>query len=222
MPIVDPGGLEALGLIPFQINPHYVNVSLPGHHGETRDERLEEFAHVNPELPVIGLPEGDWLRVAGEIHRAARAAPRGVVRGRARAGAHWGGQIAAASFGDRRRFSVLQVAGNDARQRSARWLTLAPSSKPTQRAENERHHGVPPDFPDPGSFAAPKAAARSARQQAATCRYPERMAYLTRFLHWLGPLDPMTRGRPADPRRALERRPADGGGRSRRSRRGSR
>ena len=28
---------------------------------------------------------------------------------------------------------------------------------------------------------------------AATCRYPERMAYLTRFLHWLGPLDPMTR-----------------------------
>src|SRR5687767_16030340 len=29
--------------------------------------------------------------------------------------------------------------------------------------------------------------------QAATCRYPERMAYLTRFLHWLGPLDPMTR-----------------------------
>ena len=29
--------------------------------------------------------------------------------------------------------------------------------------------------------------------EAATCRYPERIAYLTRFLHWLGPLDPMTR-----------------------------
>jgi dipeptidase E len=66
MPIVDPGSLEALGLIPFQINPHYVSVSLPGHHGETRDERLEEFAHANPELPVIGLPEGDWIRVAGK------------------------------------------------------------------------------------------------------------------------------------------------------------
>jgi dipeptidase E len=66
MPIVDPGSLEALGLIPFQINPHYVSVSLPGHHGETRDERLEEFAHANPDLPVIGLPEGDWIRVAGE------------------------------------------------------------------------------------------------------------------------------------------------------------
>jgi dipeptidase E len=66
MPIVDPGSLEALGLIAFQINPHYVSVSLPGHHGETRDERLEEFAHANPDLPVIGLPEGDWIRVAGE------------------------------------------------------------------------------------------------------------------------------------------------------------
>jgi dipeptidase E len=66
MPIVDPGGLQALGLVPFQINPHYVSVSLPGHHGETRDERLEEFAHANPALPVIGLPEGDWIRVAGK------------------------------------------------------------------------------------------------------------------------------------------------------------
>ena len=54
-----------IGLIAFQINPHYVSVSLPGHHGETRDERLEEFAHANPDLPVIGLPEGDWIRVAG-------------------------------------------------------------------------------------------------------------------------------------------------------------
>jgi dipeptidase E len=65
MPIVDPGGLEALGLISFQINPHYTNASIPGHRGETRDQRLAEFARVNPQLPVIGLPEGDWLRMSG-------------------------------------------------------------------------------------------------------------------------------------------------------------
>jgi dipeptidase E len=65
MPIADPGGLDALGLVPFQINAHYVSFSLPGHHGETRDERLAEFARANPGLPALALPEGDWLRVSG-------------------------------------------------------------------------------------------------------------------------------------------------------------
>lgn len=66
MPIVDPGGLEALGLLPFQLNCHYANHAIPGHHGETRDERLVEFAKANPGMPVLALPEGDWLRVSGE------------------------------------------------------------------------------------------------------------------------------------------------------------
>jgi len=66
MPIVDPGGLEALGLLPFQLNCHYTSQSIPGHQGETRDQRLAEFARVNPGVPVLALPEGDRLRVSGE------------------------------------------------------------------------------------------------------------------------------------------------------------
>jgi dipeptidase E len=66
MPVVDPGGLDALGLIPFQINPHYTNASPPGHRGETRDQRLAEFLVLNPDVPVLALPEGDWLRVSDE------------------------------------------------------------------------------------------------------------------------------------------------------------
>lgn len=66
MPVIDPGGLDALGLIPFQINPHYTNASLPGHRGETRVQRLAEFLTVNPAVPVLALPEGGWLRVSGD------------------------------------------------------------------------------------------------------------------------------------------------------------
>lgn len=65
MPAIDPGGLDALGLVPFQINPHYTNASPPGHRGETRDQRLAEFLILNPAIPVLALPEGDWLRVSG-------------------------------------------------------------------------------------------------------------------------------------------------------------
>jgi len=63
MPIVEPPTLNALGLVPFQINPHYTDAKLEGHMGETRDERLIEFTHANPSVPVIGLREGTMLRV---------------------------------------------------------------------------------------------------------------------------------------------------------------
>ena len=64
MPIVDPGGFDALGLVPFQLNPHYTNALPAGHQGETRDQRLAEFLVANPASRVVGLPEGDWLRVS--------------------------------------------------------------------------------------------------------------------------------------------------------------
>jgi dipeptidase E len=63
MPIIDPGGMDALGVIDFQLNAHYTNAVPEGWMGETRDQRLAEFCHVNPTMPVFCLPEGDWLRV---------------------------------------------------------------------------------------------------------------------------------------------------------------
>ncbi|HEX8723184.1 MAG TPA: dipeptidase PepE [Pyrinomonadaceae bacterium] len=66
MPIVEPPTFDALGLVPFQINPHYTDYHPPGHMGETRDERLGEFVHVNPGVRVIGIREGTMLRVEGD------------------------------------------------------------------------------------------------------------------------------------------------------------
>ena len=66
MPVVEPPSLNALGLVPFQINPHYTDATLPNHGGETRAERLMEFLEMNPTLTVIGLREGTMLRVEDE------------------------------------------------------------------------------------------------------------------------------------------------------------
>jgi dipeptidase E len=68
MPITEPpNGLGALGLVPFQINAHFTDAHPPNFQGETRRERLAEFLAANPALAVVGLPEGDWLRVNGDI-----------------------------------------------------------------------------------------------------------------------------------------------------------
>ncbi|MFZ2013509.1 MAG: dipeptidase PepE [Nocardioides sp.] len=63
MPIVEPPSLDALRLVPFQINPHYPAAEvLNGHLGETRDERIAEFLEDN-DVPALGLQEGSWLHV---------------------------------------------------------------------------------------------------------------------------------------------------------------
>lgn len=67
MPIVDPEGFDALGLIPFQINPHYLDPDPRStHQGETRAQRLTEFCEEN-DVPVLAMREGAWLRVNGEV-----------------------------------------------------------------------------------------------------------------------------------------------------------
>ena len=80
MPIVQPPRFEALGIVPFQINPHYLDPD-PGsrHMGETREDRIREF-HEDNDVPVVGLREGAWLRIEGTGGRVGGAASARVFR----------------------------------------------------------------------------------------------------------------------------------------------
>ncbi|MFZ5939659.1 MAG: dipeptidase PepE [Bacteroidota bacterium] len=69
MPIVEPDGFGAFNLVPFQINPHYLDSNPDGHAGETREDRINEFLELNREITVIGLREGTMLRVEGRVMR---------------------------------------------------------------------------------------------------------------------------------------------------------
>ena len=75
MPICLPPGFDALGLIPFQINLHYIDTDpLSTYMGETRENRIEEFLEEN-DCPVLAMYEGSWLRVSDD-----RATVTGAAR----------------------------------------------------------------------------------------------------------------------------------------------
>lgn len=84
MPITEPHRFKTYNLVPFQINPHYLDVNPDGHAGETREARIEEFIEINPDMYVVGLREGTMLLIdQGEIKligpRKARIFKKGQV-----------------------------------------------------------------------------------------------------------------------------------------------
>ena len=89
MPIVQPPSLDALGLVPFQVNPHYftgqtfvkgADGSYHEHFGETRDDRIREFHEMN-DTPVVGLWEAGLLRCEGGRVELSGAAARVFRKG---------------------------------------------------------------------------------------------------------------------------------------------
>lgn len=68
MPIVEPQRFTALNAIPYQINPHYTDKTIPNHGGESRMQRLQEYISANPTAQVLCLPEASFLRVDADSY----------------------------------------------------------------------------------------------------------------------------------------------------------
>ncbi len=67
MPIVDPKGFDVANLVPFQINPHYLDDHPSNHGGETREVRINEFITENQDVYVVGLREATMLNLEGDV-----------------------------------------------------------------------------------------------------------------------------------------------------------
>lgn len=83
MPIVQPSTFNALSLITFQINPHYIDPDPNSKHmGETREKRIQQF-HEENEIVVLGLRENTWLRIENsKIILAGKNGARLFVKGK--------------------------------------------------------------------------------------------------------------------------------------------
>lgn len=63
MPIIQPKSFDCFNVVPFQINPHYLDANPQGHGGETREQRINEFLAINRQVTVVGLREATALQV---------------------------------------------------------------------------------------------------------------------------------------------------------------
>lgn len=80
MPIVQPQSFRAIGLVPFQINPHYLDANPAGHAGETREQRILEYLEANRSRYVVGLREGCMLRLQDDRIELIGSRPMRIFR----------------------------------------------------------------------------------------------------------------------------------------------
>jgi dipeptidase E len=102
MPVVQPPTLGALGLVPFQVNPHFISGKPVGHNGEkSREERLAEFLAINAPEQVLALPEGSALYSDGT---------HGTVRGERHA-VHFLGEGRVETLRENEMFPLTRIKG---------------------------------------------------------------------------------------------------------------
>lgn len=80
MPIIQPESFYCFNIIPFQINPHYLDANPQGHGGETREQRINEFLAVNRKINVAGLREATALWIEEDSIKLVGARPMRLFR----------------------------------------------------------------------------------------------------------------------------------------------